>query len=86
MGSCVSDVKFLNQSRSVGVLRQGRLVFGPKAVSWGPTSVTSCFWSPCFLSPCTKHMASATSPKPGKWGMPEKSFENAVQKKLNSGR
>ena len=47
---------------------------------------------PPFLSPCTKHLASGnlggrclhlapgTSPKPGKRGMPEKSFQNAVQK------
>ena len=30
--------------------------------------------------PVTLHKAPGTSPKSGKWGMSEKSFQNAVQK------
>ena len=29
-----------------------------------------------------RHLAPGTSPNPGKWGIPEKSFQNAVQKCL----
>merc|ERR1711884_547848 len=49
---------------------------------------------PPFMSPDTehlapenpgarcRHLAPGTSPKPGKWGIPEKSLQNAVQKCL----
>ena len=36
-----------------------------------------------FMSPGTKHLALGTSPKPSKWGIPEKSFQNAIQECLN---
>ena len=36
-----------------------------------------------FMLPGTKHLALGTSPKPSKWGIPEKSFQNAIQECLN---
>ena len=34
------------------------------------------------MSPDTEHLTPENSPKPGNWGIPEKSFQNAVQKCL----
>ena len=31
-----------------------------------------------------RHLAPGTSPKPGKWGIPKKSFQNAVQKGIRT--
>ena len=36
-----------------------------------------------FMSPGTKHLALGTALKPSKWGIPEKSFQNAIQECLN---
>ena len=44
LGPRVCHVTFLDQRRSVWAPRLSLNVFGSKEVSWGPASVTSCFW------------------------------------------
>ena len=53
-----------------------------KQFSGTPHFHLSCHLAPENSGARCRHLAPGTSPKLGKWGIPEKSFQNAVQKCL----